>query len=278
MPHRELPGRPRSAAVVDLLRAAGCVFAEEEAQLLVSEAASCAELSKWIGRRVSGEPLECIVGWAGFSGLRIAVDPGVFIPRRRTELLVSEAVALLQESLGVGGEPGIVVDLCCGSGAVGVAVASRVPVQELHAADIDPAAVQCARRNLATERGQVHQGDLYAALPSRLRGQVQLIAVNAPYVPTDVLPTMPPEARIHEPRISLDGGPDGLQLHRRVIGDAPRWLDPAGHLVIETSERQAAKTASIMVAAGLSPRIVHSEELDGTVVVGAPRFRQRTGG
>jgi release factor glutamine methyltransferase len=97
---------------------------------------------------------------------------------------------------------------------------------------------------------------------------VQLIVVNAPYVPTDVLPTMPPEARIYEPRISLDGGPDGLNLHRRVISEAPEWLDPAGHLVIETSERQAAGTAGIMVAAGLAARTVHSEELDGTVVVG----------
>ncbi|VXB92254.1 Methyltransferase, HemK family protein [Arthrobacter sp. 9AX] len=273
MPRPASPARPLFAEVVDLLRASGCVFAEEEAQLLLSEAAGSEELAAWIDRRVSGEPLECIVGWAGFSGLRIAIDPGVFVPRRRTELVVSEAVALLREDLAVGGRPGIVVDLCCGSGAVGVAVASQVPVRELHAADIDSAAVQCARRNLAAVAGQVHQGDLYAALPSRLRGQVQLIVVNAPYVPTDVLPTMPLEARIHEPRSSLDGGPDGLDLHRRIIGDAPTWLDLTGRLVIETSERQAAGTAAIMGAAGLSAQIVYSEELDGTVVVGAPRLK-----
>jgi release factor glutamine methyltransferase len=98
---------------------------------------------------------------------------------------------------------------------------------------------------------------------------VQLIVVNAPYVPTDVLPTMPPEARIYEPRISLDGGPDGLSLHRRIIGEAREWLDSTGLLAIETSERQAAGTAGIMAAAGLAAQTVHSEELDGTVVVGS---------
>jgi release factor glutamine methyltransferase len=268
MPRPESLARPVFAEIVTLLRAAGCVFAEEEAQLLLSEASAPVELTEWIDRRVSGEPLEYIVGWAGFCGLRIAVDPGVFVPRLRTELLVSEAVTLLRQSLAAGAEPGVVVDLCCGSGAVGVAVASQVPVKELHVADIDSTAVECARRNLATVGGQVHQSDLYAGLPSRLRGQVELVVVNAPYVPTDVLPTMPPEARIYEPRISLDGGPDGLNLHRRVIGEAREWLDPAGHLVIETSERQAAGTAGIMVAAGLAARTVHSEELDGTVVVG----------
>jgi release factor glutamine methyltransferase len=218
-------------------------------------------------------PLEYILGWAGFCGLRIAVDSGVFVPRRRTELLVSEAITLLGRGLAAGGEPAVVLDLCCGSGAVGVAVASQMAVKELHAADIDSVAVQCAQRNLAAVGGLVHQGDLYAALPSRLRGQVQLIVVNAPYVPTEVLPTMPPEARIYEPPISLDGGPDGLSLHRRVIGEAREWLESTGLLAIETSERQAAGTAAIMAAAGLAARTVHSEELDGTVVVGTPHFQ-----
>jgi release factor glutamine methyltransferase len=273
MPRPESLARPVFAEIVTLLRAAGCVFAEEEAELLLTEASGPAKLAEWISRRVSGEPLEYIVGWAGFCGLRIAVDPGVFVPRRRTELVVSEAVTLLRQNRTAGAEPGIVVDLCCGSGAVGVAVASQMRVKELHAADIDSAAVECARRNLAAVGGEVHQGDLYAGLPSRLRGRVKLIVVNAPYVPTDVLPTMPPEARIYEPRISLDGGPDGLSLHRRLICEAPEWLGPDGHLVIETSKRQAAGTAGIMAAAGLAARTVHSEELDGTVVVGTLRSK-----
>lgn len=273
MPAPESLAPPSFADLVPLLRAVGCVFAEDEAQLLLSEACGAAELYEWVERRVSGEPLEWIVGWAEFCGLRIAVDQGVFVPRRRTELLVSEAASLLREVVGAADLPssGAVVDLCCGSGAVGVAVASHVSVGELHSADIDPTAVECARRNLATVGGHVHQGDLYAALPSRLKKQVQLIVVNAPYVPTAVLPTMPPEARIHEPPRCLDGGADGLKLHRRVIREAPEWLDANGHLVIETSERQAAETAALMAAAGFAARTVHSEKLDGTVVVGSTR-------
>ena len=273
MPAAESLASPTFADLVPMLRAAGCVFAEDEAQLLLAEASSPAELFEWVERRVSGEPLEYIVGWAEFCGLRVTVDPGVFVPRRRTELLVSEGASLLRDSLTPPSSSvsAIVVDLCCGSGAVGVGVASQVSVGELHSADIDSAAVECARRNLSPLGGHVHQGDLYAALPSRLKRQVQLIAVNAPYVPTGALPTMPPEARIYEQRISLDGGPDGLDLHRRVIEEATEWLDSAGHLVIETSERQAAGTAAIMVAAGLGARTVHSDDLDGTVVVGTPR-------
>ncbi|MFF1252102.1 putative protein N(5)-glutamine methyltransferase [Pseudarthrobacter sp. NPDC058329] len=271
MPGPESLASPRFADLVPMLRAAGCVFAEDEAQLLLSEASSPAELFEWVERRVAGAPLECIVGWAEFCGLRIAVDPGVFVPRRRTELLVSEAAALMLEHIAPASSSAAVVDLCCGSGAVGVALASRVSLRELHSADIDSIAVECARRNVATVGGHVHRSDLYSALPARLKQRVQLIVVNAPYVPTRVLPTMPPEARIHEPPLSLDGGADGLNLHRRIIREAPEWLDPNGYLVIETSERQAAGTASLVAAAGLAPRIVHSEELDGTIVVGGPR-------
>lgn len=279
--------------VVSRLRAAGCVFAEDEAQLLLSEVSGPAQLSEWVDRRVTGVPLEYVLGWAEFCGLRIAVEPGVFVPRRRTGLLVTEAVKLLQEVRPAAGptatdrppgtqrppsptrtsrplrtSPGVVVDLCCGSGAVGVAIASRVPGVELHAADIDPVAVNCGRSNVARVDGQIHQGDLYSALPTGLRGDVRLLAVNAPYVPTEALRTMPPEARNYEPRASLDGGADGLDLHRRVIEGAAEWLAPDGHLVIETSELQAAGTAALMAAAGFGARTVRSEELDGTVVIG----------
>lgn len=259
------------ATIVPRLRAAGCVFAEDEALLLLSEASGPAELSEWVDRRVTGSPLEYILGWAEFCGLRIAVEPGVFVPRRRTGLLVSEAVAILRESPTPPAAPwpGAVVDLCCGSGAVGVAIASKVPGVELHAADIDPVAVRCGRRNVARVGGLIHQGDLYAALPSTLHGRVQLLAVNAPYVPTGALRTMPPEAREYEPRVSLDGGADGLDLHRRVILEAAQWLAPEGRLLIETSEPQAAGTAGIMAAAGFAARTVHAEELDGTVVIGS---------
>ncbi|PNI08288.1 putative protein N(5)-glutamine methyltransferase [Arthrobacter sp. AFG7.2] len=256
------------SGIVSALRAAGCVFAEDEARLLVAEAPGAAALTEWVGRRISGIPLEFILGWADFCGHRIDLEPGVFVPRRRTELLVHQAVTLLQDMPHA--VPSIVVDLCCGSGAVGAAVARQHSGIQLHAADIDAAAVKCARRNVGEVGGHVYQGDLFAALPPALRGRVQVLAVNAPYVPTEAIRTMPPEARLHESHAALDGGVDGLDFHRRVAAEAPGWLSPGGHLLVETSRQQAGATAALMAAAGLATLTARSEELDGTVVVGSP--------
>lgn len=248
-----------SDPVVARLRAAGCVFAEDEARLLRAAATTSAELDALVERRVDGAPLETLLGWAEFCGLRIVVEPGVFVPRQRTAFLVEQAAMLARPR-------DVVVDLCCGSGAVGAAIAAAVPGVEVWAADIEPAAVRCARRNLPPDR--VYEGDLYAALPTHLRGRVDLLVVNAPYVPTDAIATMPPEARDHEPRVALDGGVDGLDVQRRVAADAPAWLRPGGALLIETGADQAPHTAAAFDAAGLAPRVTHSEDLYATVVVG----------
>jgi release factor glutamine methyltransferase len=237
------------------------VFAEDEAELLVSLARSPNELENLVSSRVAGQPLEQVVGWAEFCGLRIAVEPGVFVPRRRTEILVREAVALAPAHA-------VVVDLCCGTGAIGVALAAALGTIELYAADIDPAAVRCARRNVIPAGGQVYEGDLFQPLPTALRGRVDVLVVNAPYVPTGSIRLMPPEARLHEPRVALDGGVDGLDIQRRVAAEASRWLAPDGQLLIETSVPQAPDTVDAMVRGGLVPRVVSSVELDGTAVIG----------
>ena len=247
-------------AVVARLRAAGCVFAEEEARLLIEAAATPDELERLVARRTAGEPLEPLLGWAEFCGLRILIDPGVFVPRRRTEFLVELAVARAARDA-------VVVDLCCGAGAIGVAIAATVGRgMTLVAADVDSAAVRCARRNVEP-RGRVFEGDLYDALPPALLGGVSILAVNAPYVPTDEIALMPPEARLSEPRAALDGGGDGLAVHRRVAAGATAWLAPGGSLLIETSERQADRTAALFAAAGLDARIERDEERAATVVV-----------
>jgi release factor glutamine methyltransferase len=243
--------------LVAALRSAGCVFAEDEARLILGEATSPAEVMAWTARRMAGEPLEQIVGWAQFAGLRVAVDPGVFVPRRRSELMVD--VALREPA-------GLVVDLCCGTAAIGAALAARWPTAEVHASDSDPAAVVSARRNLPPER--VHHGDLYAALPDDLRGRVDLLVVNAPYVPTEAIATMPREARDHEHLVALDGGVDGLEVQRRVAAGATTWLRPGGRLVVETGRPQAERTAALLVTAGLSASIETDDEIGGTAVVG----------
>jgi release factor glutamine methyltransferase len=248
-------------AVIDALRAAGCVFAEDEARLLVDAASSTADLASLVQRRVGGEPLEHVLGWAEFCGRRIAVGRDVFVPRRRTELLVRLAAELV-------GPGAVVVELCCGTAAVATALAAAVPGLALHAVDVDPAAVACARRNLEPLGGCVYEGDLDAPLPDRLRGHVDVVVANAPYVPTAAIPLMPPEARDHEPAVALDGGADGLDVQRRVAAAAPRWLAPGGHLLIETSEEQARHTAAAVVEAGLMARVERCEERDATAVVG----------
>ncbi|MGC4941675.1 putative protein N(5)-glutamine methyltransferase [Kribbella sp. DT2] len=248
-----------SDSIVTTLRAAGCVFAEEEAELILSTAADAGEVQRMVTERVSGLPLEQVVGWASFHGVRVAIDPDVFVPRRRTEHLVDEAILRCRPNA-------VVVDLCCGSGALGLAVLTAVPGVELYAADLHPAAVRNARRNLPS--AQVFEGDLYDALPTDLRGRIDILLANVPYVPTDDVQFLPAEARLHEPRLTLDGGPDGLALLRRVAAEALPWLAPGGHLFTEASAEQAPLAAEILTAAGLKTTISTDEDDFGTTVIG----------
>jgi release factor glutamine methyltransferase len=139
---------------------------------------------------------------------------------------------------------------------------------EVHAVDIDPATVRCALRNVP---GHVYLGDLYQPLPVRLKGRVGLVTANVPYVPTGEIGFLPPEARAHEPRVALDGGPDGLDVLRRVAAGAPEWLAPGGHLLIETSERQAPLAAADFASSGLIVQVATSADLNATVVIGTLR-------
>lgn len=247
-------------SIVALLRAAGCVFAEEEAELILEAAADASEAAAMAERRAGGVPLEVVVGWAGFCGLRIAVEPGVFVPRRRTEFLAEQAAALLP--------PGAVaLDLCCGAGAIGASLLAA-GAAELHAADVDPAAVRCARRNLEPLGGRVYEGDLYEPLPRGLHGRIDVIAANVPYVPTGEIALLPAEARDHEPHGTLDGGRDGLGVLRRVASGAVSRLAPGGSLLSETSERQAPAARAAFAAAGLAARLVADEERGATIVIG----------
>jgi release factor glutamine methyltransferase len=248
-------------SIIKRLQTSGCVFAEEEAQLLISEAQSLDALSTMVNLRITGTPLEHILGWAEFCGIKIAVDPGVFVPRPRTEFLVQMAVAF--------SIPGAtVVDLCCGTGAVGVAIAKALGWISLYAIDIDPTAVRCALRNVTSLGGLVYEGDLYKPLPAILRGKVDILVANVPYVPTEAIKLLPQDARLHEPKVALDGGDDGLDIQRRVAEEASLWLASGGHLLVETSELQAPKTCEIFTQYGLIPQLTHYVELDATVVIG----------
>lgn len=235
------------------------MFAEEEAALLTGSGSAGGALERLVARREAGEPLEQVLGWAAFCGLRVPVRPGVFVPRRRTELLAEQARAMTH--------PGAVaVDLCCGAGPVGLVLLAAHPTIELHAADLDTVAVACAAANLHG-RGVVHQGDLYEALPGDLRGRVDVLAANAPYVPTASIAHMPPEARAYERMLALDGGADGLDVLRRVLAGARDWLAPRGRLLFECSEQQLDLVPDLAASRGLRTEVHRDEGRDATVVV-----------
>jgi release factor glutamine methyltransferase len=239
------------------LRDSGCVFAEDEAAVLTEASGGDSEiLAALVERRATGEPLEQVVGYADFSGVRVHLRPGVFVPRVRSELLVRVAV---------GENPTTVVDLCCGSGALGLAVHHRLPSIALHSADVDPVAVATARDNLTTP---VYEGDLFGPLPDELKGRIDVLLANVSYVATDHIPLLPAEARDYEPLIALDGGPDGLETFRRIATEAHDWLARGGVLLSEITEAQRSAATEAVNRGGLDADSIYDDDLEARVIRG----------
>lgn len=251
---------PAVRQVAARLRDSGSVFAEDEAELLLAQLTGD-ELEAAVLDRMAGEPLEHILGWAEFAGVRIQVAAGVFVPRRRSEVLLQQSLAHLPRH-------GLLVELCCGAAPVATAIAGARADATVFASDNDPAAVACARLNLDPLGGRAERGDMAEAVPEAYVGRVDVLVANAPYVPTDEIGLMPSEARLHEPTEALDGGPDGTTLQDRVAAAARPLLSPTGVVIIETSRRQADTTASRMLWRGFVPEVVLDDEVDGTCVVG----------
>lgn len=255
-------GGPDTQPIVARLRAAGCVFAEDEAAQIEAAADDADDLERLVAARCVGTPLEQLLGRVELGGVVLGAAAGVFVPRQRSLLLVEEAVRRAPTG-------GTVLDLCCGGGGLLAVVLTRRTDLLGHAADLDPVAVAGARRNLATlgPRAAVHAGDLYDAVPPALAGTIDVLVANAPYVPTPALAAMPPEARDHEPRLALDGGDDGLDVHRRIAAAAPRWLAPGGCLLIEVADTQVATALALLADAGLAGSRIDDESRGATVVL-----------
>jgi release factor glutamine methyltransferase len=236
------------AAVTRELAAAGCVSAAAEARWLVEEAADPERLRAMVARRVAGEPLQYVVGWAPFGWLRLAVGPGVFVPRPETEGLADRAARRLRAAAA----PRIAVDLCTGSGAIACFLAAEVPGARVLATELDPAALAWASINTDRYGVELLAGDLDAPLPAELAGRVDVLCANVPYVPSGAIPTLPRDVRDHEPRVALDGGPDGLDVLRRVATGAGRWLAPGGVLLCEIGDDQGEAAAALLAGAGLA--------------------------
>jgi release factor glutamine methyltransferase len=212
-----------------LLSEAGFVAADEEAREIAKYANGDATIfASVLARRLSGEPLAWIIGFVVFCGLRIAVSPGVFVPRWQSEMLVRRAVARLPER-------GVAIDVCTGSGAVAMTLLSERPQSRVLASDVDNRAVACASSNGV----EVYQGDLFDPLPRDLEGCVDVVVGVVPYVPTKSLSFLPRDTLVFESAISYDGGDDGTAIIRRVLRDAPSFLRPGGALLLELGGDEA---------------------------------------
>lgn len=235
----------REAAVI--LADAGISSAEHDARVLVRHAADNAvPLADLVAARAARVPLQHLTGTAGFRYLDIAVGPGVFVPRPETELLVDAVLGALD---GVAAP--LVVDLCAGSGAIGLSVAREHPHAVVHLVERSPTAYQWLARNAAAyDRVHLHHADL-AAAPVGVDGTVDVVVANPPYVPLDERDLVDPEVRDHDPAEALWAGADGLAVIRRVVDRALILLRPGGTLVVEHSDRHDRSAPVLLEAAGL---------------------------
>jgi release factor glutamine methyltransferase len=255
--------RETVARVTRELAAAGCVSAAAEARWLVEEAPDPPALRAMVARRVAGEPLQYVIGWAPFGRLRLQVGAGVFVPRPETEGLADRAATRLRAA---GPQP-VAVDLCTGSGAIACFLAAEVPGARVLATELDPVALAWARPNTGRHGVELLAGDLDAPLPGELAGRVDVLCANVPYVPSGAIPTLPRDVRDHEPRVALDGGPDGLDVLRRVAARAGHWLAPGGFLLCEIGEDQGEAAAALLAGAGLAEIAVLPDMAGGDRVV-----------
>ena len=254
-----------ACAPQDTRRLLGAVLGIDELALYLEpqrpvDAEAAARFHALVERRATHEPVQHLLGYEEFRGLRIAVTPDVLIPRPETEGLVERALELLAERAGA-----IVADIGTGSGAIACALASARPDLEILAVDQSLGALAVASENvrglgLAT-RVRLLAGDLFGPLAS-LGGSLDMVVANPPYLPSGIIPTLPAEVERFEPHLALDGGPDGLRMLRRLVAQSPRFLRPEAWLLMEIGEEQAGPLASLMAAEGFS-RIGARRDLRG---------------
>lgn len=213
------------------------------------DAAADARFERALARREGREPLQQVLGWEEFCGLRVRVTPDVLVPRPETEALVERALALLPPP---GRRVPVVADVGAGSGCIACAIAHERSDVRVVAVERSAAALAVARDNVRAlglgGRVSVVAGDLLSSLGT---ARLDLVVSNPPYLPGGLLPSLMPEVSRHEPRLALDGGPDGLAIVRRLVRDAARALCPGGALAVETAGgAQAGEVASLVEAAG----------------------------
>lgn len=227
-------------AVTQVLAAAGCVAADDEADELIAAAGDDpVRLAELVARRRTGEPLAWLTGTIQFCGVTLRVAPGVYVARWQTELMTQRAAALLPAH-------GTAVDLCTGTGAIAAVLAATQPTARVVATELDASAARCARSNGV----EVFEGFLDDPLPSDLQHRVDVLTAVVAYVPTDAIGLLPIDVQRFEPRLALDGGPDGTVMLAEVVHRSSRWLRPGGWIVLELGGDQAELVGQLLRAAG----------------------------
>jgi release factor glutamine methyltransferase len=212
------------------------VHAEDEAAAIWSTFSTPADRAGAVASRAGGMPLEQVVGWAEFGPVRVALAPGVFVPRRRAEAILDPAVAARPDAR-------VVVDLGCGAGALAASLAVLLPDAKVHGVELDAGAAACARR---TGGFTVHEGSWWSGLPDALRGRVDLAVAYLPHVPTDRLDGIHSDFRRNEPTLAVDGGRDGLEPLREVLAGLRAWLAPQGVFVTLLAREQVPSGARVL--------------------------------
>ncbi|HEX7248081.1 MAG TPA: HemK/PrmC family methyltransferase [Actinomycetota bacterium] len=234
--------------------------------------ANIRRFSELVARRVTGEPIAFIKGYADFRGLELIATPGVFVQRDSSEFLAEQAIRRLR-----GRQHPVHVDLATGGGAIALAVANEAPGTEVWGVDVADDAVRLARRNArALElEASFRVGDLFGGLPARLRGSVDVITLHPPYVPVGELDDLPGEIRDWEPSHTLtDDSADGMGLITRTVSEAPQWLRSSGWLLIEVSPDRARDVKRAFTAGGFRDvRSTRGGELQVTRVIVGRRPR-----
>lgn len=284
--------------VAERLAAAGVPSPEADARWLVEHASrGCAdgcdraELARLVERRAGREPLQLVLGHTWFRELRLTCRPGVFIPRPETEIVAGAAITAARDAV-VGRGRAVVVEPCTGTGAIALSIGAEVPHARVLAADRSEAAVALARENLAAvvvgdagvpglARGaavEVVAGELLEPVPDELRGAVDVLVANPPYLPAADRRWLPPEVRDHDPDDALVAGPAGTEIVDALLAAAAGWLRPGGTVVLEIDARHGAEALEAARRAELSgPRLLRDlTGVDRAVVAHRPHDRTAT--
>jgi release factor glutamine methyltransferase len=228
-----------------------------------------------VARRAGGEPFPFLTGRIEIYGLTLKVRPGAFVPRPSSELTIDLAVKKMKRKKGA-----VIVDVCAGQGPIALCIAHELPAAQVYGCDIDAGGLAQGRANareLGLDNTKFLAGDMYAPLPARLKGNVDLIVGHVPYVPMDEIDDLPAEVREYEPLYTLsDESVDGLTLMRRAVAESVEWLAPGGWLMLELAEDLSKKVLRMCKKAGFTDLVVRSDEDDLSVVVEGRLPKART--